>query len=116
MSDPTAPDLHRCGRYAGHPGDCEPGYMDTEKYQACTLRRLSMDTYEPLVSTVTNDDNWPELDGLIPIGWTAIVDAENDLVAIVPPAYLVTYGTVKESDSLRRAKIIAAILNAAQED
>ena len=119
----TDPDNLRCTLAAGHSGFCDPhGMRDIENEHMCTLKRRSMDVYESNLSVVTNADNWPELDGQIPINWSAIVDAENDLVCVVPP-HVVDYHDFStrseidlQTESKIRAQIICDILNMVQND
>jgi len=108
----------RCIREGGHVGDCAPGSDPVDLDNLCTLTRRSMDVFESNVTVVTNAENWPELDGQIPINWTAIVDAENDLVCVVPPQAMYSCDDLKDQQAIskRRAQIICDILNAVQSE
>lgn len=107
----------RCRLEAGHNGLCEKGAASTN---ACTLHRRTMDVFEADCCVITNADKWPEF--VIPPNWSAVVDAENDLVCLVPP-HISQYPSApwwtdqeQQIDSRVRAQIICDVLNAVQSE
>lgn len=83
-------------------------------------RRRTMTLFEADCCVITNIDKWPEY--TILENWAAIVDAESDLICLVPP-YISQYSNVPmasaadlQSDTKMRAQVICDALNAAQNE